>query len=90
MLVSEKALFWMAAYEISESTMPHEPTISAATLVAYSRSPPGPVDTSPKKSSSAHWPPMAIWISAVISAARAGVDVLAVAVGEHARARRGA
>ena len=45
--------------------MPAAPTIWAATLVAYSRSPAGPVETSPKNSSSATWPPIAIWIRPV-------------------------
>ena len=48
--------------------MPAAPTIWAATWVAYARSPAGPVETSPKNSSSATWPPNAIWISARSSA----------------------
>ena len=83
-LVSQNAAFCTAANETSVSVMPAAPTIWAAMLVAYSRSPPGPVETSPKNSSSATWPPIAIWISAVHLVARPGVDVLAVAVGEQA------
>ena len=47
--------------------MPAAPIIWAATVVAYCRSLDGPVETSPKNSSSATWPPNAIRISAVSS-----------------------
>src|SRR3982750_2730153 len=52
---------------MSEPAIPSEPTIWAAARVAACRSPAGPVPASPKNSSSATIPPMAIWMRAITS-----------------------
>ena len=54
----------LAANETSEPPIPAAPTICAAVRVAAARSEAGPVVVSPKNSSSATQPPIAIWTSA--------------------------
>ena len=56
-----------ASYEISEPAIPNDPTICAASDVAYERSEPGPVPVSPIPTSSATSPPSAIAIADSIS-----------------------
>ena len=51
----------------SVPAMPNEPTICAASVVAFTRSLLGPVPDSPKNSSSAVMPPKLIWIDAISS-----------------------